>query len=77
MVVSAKNFMTKTYDNIKNSVICFFVDTYTRVLFVSLWILIIMTEKEFKVIEIPLWIHILVQTIVGLVFLLALCYNLL
>ncbi len=36
-----------------------------------------MTEKEFKVIEIPLWIHILVQTIVGLVFLLALCYNLL
>ena len=69
--------MTKTYDNIKNSVICFFVDTYTRVLFVSLWILIIMTEKEFKVIEIPLWIHILVQTIVGLVFLLALCYNLL
>ena len=77
MVVSAKNFMTKTYDNIKNSVICFFTDIYTRVLFVSLWILIIMTEKEFKVIEIPLWIHILVQTIVGLVFLLALCYNLL
>jgi len=36
-----------------------------------------MTEKEFKVIEIPLWIHILVQTIVGLVFLLALCYDLL